>query len=602
MRCASLVRSTLLVVLAAPLSAGERLPAAGDELGALVGAHCVSCHGGARPKGRLDLADFDPAAAPPELLAELLDRVRSGEMPPAPEEGEESTSDFDPSTRTSFVEALGARLAALAPDPGRPTLRRLNRHEYANAVRALLDIELALQDELPEDASSEGFDNQGDVLFVTPRLVELYLDATEQAVGAFLDGGGPARLGLVGEADARPALSTFLERAFRRPPTEEELEARAALLAGEQGARALVASVLLSPHFLYRVEEDRDEELPWRIDPWELATRLSFFLWAAPPDAELREAAREGSLYDPAVLAAQVERLLDDPRSEALATRFAARWLGFADLQSQGVDVRRYRGTDDDLKRSMIEESTLFFDALVREDRRLLELVDSPSTFLDGTLARHYGIEGVEGGGMRRVELPDRRRGGVLTQASVLTLTSQPLRTSPVVRGAWILERLFGTPPQPPPPNAGSLPADDQLDDGLSLRQRLERHREDPSCASCHANIDPLGFVLENYDGVGRWRDEDHLGPIDARAVLPDGREIDGVIGLKDALLAEPEKVARGVAEALLVYALGRPLEPQDEAVVSELVAQLRGANWRARALIHGVVASYPFQYRRSVR
>ena len=360
--------------------------------------------------------------------------------------------------------------------------------------------------------------------------------------------------------------------------------------------------MLLSPHFLYRVEEDRDEELPWRIDPWELATRLSFFLWAAPPDAELREAAREGSLYDPAVLAAQVERLLDDPRSEALATRFAARWLGFADLQSQGVDVRRYRGTDDDLKRSMIEESTLFFDALVREDRRLLELVDSPSTFLDGTLARHYGIEGVEGGGMRRVELPDRRRGGVLTQASVLTLTSQPLRTSPVVRGAWILERLFGTPPQPPPPNAGSLPADDQLDDGLSLRQRLERHREDPSCASCHANIDPLGFVLENYDGVGRWRDEDHLGPIDARAVLPDGREIDGVIGLKDALLAEPEKVARGVAEALLVYALGRPLEPQDEAVVSELVAQLRGANWRARALIHGVVASYPFQYRRSVR
>lgn len=595
--------ATLLALLTVGAAAQETEAQTG--LDAMVREHCASCHGGARPKGMLDLESFDAERATPERLADLLERVRSGEMPPPEEDGNESTDAagvFDEALRAQVVADLEAQLDQLAPDPGRPTLRRLNRFEYGNAVRALLDIELEVERDLPEDASSEGFDNQGDALFVTPRIAELLFDASQLAIQVFVEQEGPQRAGLAGEDDVSVAISAFLERAFRRPPTADEVQARATLLEGEEGARAFVSSVLLSPHFLYRVERDLELELPWRISAWELATRLSFFLWAAPPDAELRDAARDGSLLEEDVLAAQVERLLDDPRSEALATRFAARWLGFADLLTLGVDTRRFRGTGTGLKRSMMEESTRFFDALVREDRSLLELVDSDTTFLDATLAKHYGIDGVKGGEMRRVELTDRRRGGVLTQASVLTVTSQPLRTSPVVRGAWILDRLFGAPSPPPPPNAGSLPADDQQEDGLTLRQRLEQHRADPSCASCHDRIDPLGFALENYDGVGRWRDDDHIGPIDASAVLPDGRAIDGVLGLKDALLEEPEKIARGVTEALLVYALGRPLEPADEAVVSEIVAELREAGWSARTLVHAIATSYPLQHRRRAR
>lgn len=589
-----------LAIFASAVTGQEAADA--NELDALILKHCATCHSGTRPKGRLALDEFELATATPERLADLLDRVRSGEMPPLDDESDPEDIEFEAPTRARLVEGLESALAGLAPDPGRPTLRRLNRYEYGNAVRALLDIKLDVERDLPEDASSEGFDNQGDVLFVTPRVAELLFDATERAIQTYEAKGGPRRAGLIGTQELTPALTTFLERAFRRPPTLEEVEARTTFLQGEEGVRAMLTSVLLSPHFLYRVEEDREQDLPWKVSAWELATRLSFFLWAAPPDQALRDAARDGSLFDEPVLAAQVERLLDDPRSEALATRFAGRWLGFNDLPTQGVDTRRFSGTGTHLKQSMAKESALFFDALVREDRSLLELVDSKSTFLDDTLATHYGIEGVEGGKMRRVELADRRRGGVLTQASVLTLTSQPLRTSPVVRGAWILDRLFGAPSPPPPPNAGVLPADDQLEDGLTLRQRLELHRADASCAGCHARIDPLGFALENYDGIGRWRDEDHVGPIDASAVLPDGREIDGIVGLKDALLAEPAKVARGTSEALLVYALGRPLGPADEGTVTGIVDELRSSDWRARTLVHGIVTSYPFQHRRRAR
>ena len=563
-----------------------------EDLSSLVRRHCASCHGGERPSAKFDLSDFRVDASEPERVAEMLSRVRSGDMPP-PEEVE-----FSGEERTRLVHGLESALAALVPDPGRPTLRRLNRFEYGNAVRALLEIDLDVERDLPEDASSEGFDNQGDVLFVTPHLTELYLDAAERAIAAFVEERGQRYSSLVEDQD----VERLLERAFRRPPTSQEIAARERLLRGDDGVRGCLASVLLSPHFLFRIEEDRDEEEPWRISSWELATRLSFFLWAAPPDDVLLAAARDESLLDPEVLAAQVDRMIDDERSRALGSRFAGRWLGFADVETRAVDFRRFKGVAKRVKTAMVRESTLFFERLVREDRSLLELVDSKSTFLNATLAKHYGIDGVEGNKMRRVELDDRRRGGVLTQASILTVTSQPLRTSPVVRGAWILDRLFGTPSPPPPPDAGSLPPDDQLDDGLTLRQRLEKHREEARCASCHARIDPLGFALENYDGVGRWRDEDHVGPIDASAILPNGREVNGVVGLKDALLEEPERIARGAASAMLVYALGRPLEPADQRVLSEIVLRLREQQWSARTLVHSIVASYPFQFRRAAQ
>jgi len=231
-----------------------------------------------------------------------------------------------------------------------------------------------------------------------------------------------------------------------------------------------------------------------------------------------------------------------------------------------------------------------------------MELIDADYTYLNKPLAEHYGMAEVEPGPLRRVALSDRRRGGVLTQASVLMATSQPLRTSPVVRGAWILERLLASPPPPPPPGAGVLPEDDQGGDGLSQRDRLERHRADPKCASCHVRMDPLGFALENFDGVGRWRDEDHLGTIDSSGVLPGGAKVEGIEGLKDALLARPDDLGRAVTEAMLMYALGRSLEPGDAPVVEAILAALREDGWKARTLVKSVVQSYPFNHRRRAK
>jgi hypothetical protein len=250
----------------------------------------------------------------------------------------------------------------------------------------------------------------------------------------------------------------------------------------------------------------------------------------------------------------------------------------------------------------MLRETVLFFDDLVRRDASLLELIDAQHTFVNAALAQHYGIEGVKGLKLRRVALSDRRRGGVLCQASVLLTTSGPLRTSPVKRGAWILERILAAPSPLPPPNAGVLPIDDQQEDGLSMRERLVQHRRDPACAACHERIDPLGFALENYDGVGRWRDEDHLGPVDASGVLPGGAAVEGIAGLKDAILGRPEEVARAVTEALLMYALGRELGPRDAPVVEAIVEELRSDGWRARTLVRSVVGSYPFLHRRRAR
>ena len=563
-----------------------------DELGGLVVRHCVSCHAGAEAEAGLDLSEFDPGEL--DTALEMLSRVRAGEMPPGEAGAKMSSAD-----RNSLLKGLAALLAGGAPDPGRPTLRRLDRSEYGSTVRDLLRIECDVERDLPMDASSEGFTNQGDVLFMDPELAEKISLATDRAVAQLLeDEAGLSRIGLHREEVDPVALRAWMQRAFRRPPLESEVSARVALWR-QAGAHAAISSVLLSPYFLYRVEEDREAESPWPVSDWELATRLSYFIWGTMPDDELLSKASTGGLSDEAVLFAEVDRMLDDPRAISLGERFAARWLGVSEVPTQATDVRRFSGVNSWLKELMLRETVLFFHGIVREDRSLLELVDSDYTYLNKGLAAHYGLEGIEAGPMRRVELSDRRRGGVLTQASVLLATSQPLRTSPVLRGAWVLERLLASPSPPPPPDAGELPDDDQGGDGLSQRARLESHRADPKCASCHARMDPLGFALENYDGVGRWRDEDHLGPIDATAKLPGGVSMDGIEGLKDALLARSDDVARAVTEAMLVYALGRSLEPRDAPVVEEILAKLRGDGWGGRSLVKSVVQSYPFRYRR---
>ncbi len=579
---------TLLTLPAFALAAHDT----GGDLKALMQRHCVSCHGSEDPEAGFDLSDFDPEDL--DAALDMLGRVRTGDMPPS-DEGEAVTAE----DRNAMLKELAALLSAGPLDPGRPTLRRLDRDEYASTVNDLLLIQCDASRDLPMDASSEGFTNQGDVLFMAPELAEKFTLATGRVVDQLLrDPEGLTRLGLQRSGVETESLRAWMERAFRRPPLQGEVDSRAELWESA-GPHAAISSVLLSPHFLFRVEGDRDQETPWPVSSWELATRLSYFIWGTMPDDGLLSKAASGALSDGVGLEAEVERMLNDPKAVSLGERFAARWLGVSEVPTQPTDVRRFSGIHAPLKRSMVQETVLFFDGLVREDRSLLELIDSDYTYLNKALAGHYGIDGVEPGPMRRVELSDRRRGGVLTHASVLFATSQPLRTSPVVRGAWVLERLLASPPPPPPPGAGALPQDDQAEDGLSQRARLERHRADPKCANCHDRMDPLGLALENYDGVGRWRDEDHLGAIDSSSVLPGGVKVEGVEGLKDALLARSDDVGRAVTEAMMVYALGRSLRPRDAPFVEEILSTLSEGGWRARMLVKSIVQSYPFRYRR---
>lgn len=329
----------------------------------------------------------------------------------------------------------------------------------------------------------------------------------------------------------------------------------------------MLQSVLLSPRFLYRLELDGDDAPAGtvrRLDDHELAVRLSFFLWSSPPDDALAALADAGRLRDLDTLRATARRMLADPRARALADEFAAQWLGFRAVRTILRDVRRFQ-FGDELRSATYEEAASCFDRIAREDRSVLELLDADWTFVDDTLARHYGIEAPAGEGMRLVTLSDRRRGGVLGWAATLTATSQPLRTSPVSRGRFVLEELCSDPPPPPPPNIGSLPEDDLQKDGLSLRERLEQHRRDPRCASCHQRMDPFGLALEDFDAIGKQRMAVEGRPIDACVVLASGAVLDGPIAVKDWLLERKARFVRTLAERLFAFAIGRAPLAADE-------------------------------------
>jgi mono/diheme cytochrome c family protein len=412
---------------------------------------------------------------------------------------------------------------------------------------------------------------------------------------------------------ARACLKPFLERAYRRPVRDQELGpllrlvelARANGEPFERGIQLAVTAALVNPHFLYRVEVDRrfgrnQDAGPIRpLNDWELATRLSYFLWSSMPDEELFGLAREGKLQDDAVLEAQARRMLADPRSRALVDNFATQWLTLRNVAGINPDPRKFRRFDGRLREAMVEETTRFFETIMREDRSILEFLDADYTFLNETLAKHYGIEGVAGQEFRRVSLPEESpRGGVLTQASILTITSNPTRTSPVKRGKWILEQILGTPPPPPPPDVPELKEGDQLQG--TLRERMEQHRENPSCAVCHEKMDPLGFGFENFDAVGRWRDEDNGDPIDPSGKLPSGEEFAGVEELKQMLKTRrAEPFTRNLAEKMLTYALGRGLEYYDACAVDTIAANVAADGHRFSRLVVEVVKSDPFRKRK---
>ena len=407
---------------------------------------------------------------------------------------------------------------------------------------------------------------------------------------------------------AERILGRLVRLAFRRPVTEKEVRSYArfandAVKQGasfEQGIQLALKAILVSPQFLFRIERDPDPARPSPtrpIDDFELASRLSYFLWSSMPDEELLKAAARGDLRTKDGRRAQVMMMIRDKKSQAFVDNFAGQWLQLRNVSLAKPDPETFPEFDEELREAMVRESELFFDHIMREDRSIFELLKADYTFLNERLAKHYGIEGVEGPGFRRVQLSGEQRGGVLTQASVLTVSSYPTRTSPVLRGLWVLETLLGDRPPDPP---GDVPKLDEqrVAKGASLRQMLERHRAAPSCAVCHDRMDPIGFGLENYNAIGGWRTADGNFPIDASGELPGGKRFDGPAGLRAVLYAQQDQFARNLTEKVLTYALGRGLESYDEPVIEEIRRDIARNGYRFSSLVLGIVESMPFQMR----
>jgi hypothetical protein len=416
------------------------------------------------------------------------------------------------------------------------------------------------------------------------------------------------------EACAERILAQLARRVYRRPVADEDLQGpmeffrRGRADGGfDAGIEAALGALLVSPQFLFRIERDPPDVPPgtaYPVSQFELASRLSFFLWSSVPDDELLDLAEAGKLSSPDVLEKQVMRMLADERARSLAENFAGQWLYLRNLDSIVPDMRLFPDFDDNLRHAMRRESELFFESVVREDRSALDLIRADYTYLNERLARHYGIPHVYGSRFRRVpldqdELPASHRGGLLRQGSILMVTSYATRTSPVLRGQWVLKNLLGAPPPPPPENVPAL-EDNNVAALLSVRERLLQHRANAACAACHDQIDPPGFALENFDAVGRWREMEAGLPIDASGGMLDGREFNGVAGLEQALLDRPELFVRTLTEKLLTFALGRKLEYYDAPAVRKIVAEARKDDYCFSRLIVGIVNSTPFQMRRT--
>ncbi len=725
--------------------------------------HCYECHGGKKTKADLNLKEIQDDR---NILKEIkkwrgiLHQVNTGEMPPKKHAVKPSARDielFNQAVNQSFARAE----SKMPLDPGRVTVRRLNRTEYNNTVRDLLAVDFNPSEGFPADDIGHGFDNIGDVLSLSPVHLERYLDAAEaiadravlsplpkpptrSTYSIFLEpsyGGSengtrpvtnsppelfvrheikvagsyvfrvragatnesslePAKLALrvgdklldtvvvtnapgqwkefeaslelpagehrfaarfenaqsdvtnrmlfingfkvVGPADTRTdfmkrvaaiapeapeaeraakVLDWFLTRAFRRPPTKAELARyQQAFTQGQsasegrfdEGLKVAIKSILCSPKFLFRAELDDRPKLKKAhvLDEFQLASRLSYFLWSTAPDDELLALAADKKLTR--ALDSQIRRMLLDPKSEALVKNFGLQWLQLERLGTYQPDSTLFPGFDDRLRRSMLRETELFLGEIVREDRSILDLVDADYTYLNGTLARHYGLGeeilrgsgGARSGGRGdrgqefvRVTLPSKERGGLLTQASVLTVTSNPTRTSPVKRGKWVLEQILGTPPPPPPPGVSEL--DEQKELKGSLRQRMEQHRANPSCANCHQQMDALGFAFESFDAIGRPRKSDPEGVIDTSGTLPDGQAFNGPAELKVILKEKKELVARNFTEKMMTYALGRGLEYYDERAIKEILKNAEVSNYKFSAVVASIVKSNPFRLRR---
>jgi hypothetical protein len=409
---------------------------------------------------------------------------------------------------------------------------------------------------------------------------------------------------------ARQIIATLARRAYRQPVSDADLQPIVDLYKSvrrdstfDRGIQAAIQLLLASPRFVFRAEQDPPNVSPGGVYPLgglELASRLSFFLWSSIPDDELLTVASQGKLRDRAELDRQVRRMLADPKSEALVSNFAGQWLQLRNLKTLLPNSDEFPDFDDNLRQAFARETELFFDSVLREDRNVLDLMTADYTFLNERLARHYGISGVYGSQFRRVTLgPEQEaRRGLLGKGSVLAVTSHATRTSPVVRGKWVLENILGTPPAPPLPNVPALKENEPGEMPKSMRELMAQHRANPVCASCHKVMDPIGFALENFDAVGAWRTREAAGPIDASGELADGSKVDGAAGLRRALVSHPEVFAGTLTEKLLTYALGRGLDYPDMPAVRSIVSSASRDGYRFSSIVLGIVNSAPFRMR----
>jgi hypothetical protein len=368
----------------------------------------------------------------------------------------------------------------------------------------------------------------------------------------------------------------------------------------QEGLCVAIERMLISPNFLFRLESDPPPGPPQPVNQYVLATRLSYFLWSSMPDDELLHAADEGKLNEPAAIEIQVRRMIKDPKSFALVENFGGQWLQFRALESHSLERKDFQQYTDYTRMSMQQETEKFFDYIMREDRSVLDFIDANYSFLNQRMAEYYGIPGVQGTDFRKVDLPpESHRQGVITQASVLTVSSYANRTSPVIRGKWVLENILNSAPPPPPANVPSL-KEEEIGVSTTMRQQLEAHRADPICASCHARMDPLGFGLENFDAVGAWRDNDGNFPIDASGILPDGRTFNGPTELAAILKVDKDAFSECISDKLLTYALGRGLTPADQSTVRRIAGQMAANDYRFSSVVLGVVNSPQFLLRAS--
>ena len=537
----------------------------------------------------------------PHEIKVLLDRTPIGEFTvQRPENGDDSLIDKNLKIRvpvTAGPHQVGVTFvknsSSLLETGRQPLQSRFNERRHPRVTPAISQVSVT------GPYAPQGADD-------TPSRHRIFVCRPAFATGSSEAGPSTSEE----TACAHRILSALMRRAYRRPISEADLERPMAFYREgkserdfEAGIGKALTAVLVNPEFLFRVEADPAKTpagAAYRISDLELASRLSFFLWSSVPDDALLDAAIRGELRRPEVLERHVRRMLADPRSYNLASNFAGQWLRLRNVTSVDPNVRLYPDFDDNLRQAFRTETELFVDSVVREDRSVLDLLRADYTFLNERLAKHYGIPNVYGSRFRRVELgPDSRRGGLLRQGSVLAVTSYATRTSPVIRGVWVLSNIVGAPPPPPLPNVPAL--DGNVPANLPVRERMAAHRASPVCASCHRTIDPVGFALENFDAVGRWRDnEGDSGPIDVSGTLPGTGDIKGVSGLEDALLQRPDLFATTLTEKLLTFALGRGVEYYDAPAVRKILREAQPAGYRFSSLILGIVNSAPFQMRRS--